>query len=107
MQYGPHCQLLWIAAAIELRLQPSIIDCAHIHTNVSPVARGACVKALAGSRHVSSFTESKGVIIAAVRSVKISHINEAPRIVSSGACVLPRTEHRFCRIYFLSAHIFG
>src|SRR5712691_2990987 len=69
-----HCQLLWIAAAVELRLQPSIIDCAHIHTNVSPVARGACVKASPGARHVGSFTESKRVIIAGVRSGKISHV---------------------------------
>src|SRR6266852_1956755 len=70
----PALPLLWIAAAIELRLQPSIIDCAHIHTNVSPVARGACVKASPGARHVGSFTESKRVIIAGVRSGKISHV---------------------------------
>ena len=70
----PAPPLLWIAAAVELRLQPGIIDCAHIHTNLSPVAGCASVKASPGARHVGSFTESKRVIIAGVRSGKISHV---------------------------------
>src|SRR5437870_13024660 len=90
-----HCQLLWIAAAIELRLQPSIIDCAHIHTNVSPVARGACVKASPGVRHVGSFTESKRVIIAGVRCGKISHVTYAACFISAGSCVLLSKEPSF------------
>src|SRR5436189_3232708 len=92
MQYGPHCQLLWIAAAIELRLQPSIIDCAHIHTNVSPVARGACVKASPGARHVGSFTESKRVIIAGVRSGAATRIIESnvPLVILLGILHLAR-----------------
>src|SRR5437588_13029271 len=102
MQYGPHCQLLWIAAAIELRLQPGIIDSAHIHTNVSPDARGACVKASPGARHVGSFTDSKRVIMSGVRSAKFSHVTLAARIIFAGACVLPRKKERFCRIDFLS-----
>src|SRR5213595_3980983 len=69
-----HCQLLWIAAAVELRLQPGIIDCAHIHTNVGAVARCTCVKASPGARHIGSVTERERVIIAGVRSGKISHV---------------------------------